>query len=236
MGGEKQLVCQPIVAQNKQELLEQAKEVVRLEPDIIEWRADSYLDLHEIKSAGYQLRKQANNIPLIFTLRHLQEGGARQISQDMRLEVMKEVVQAGLVDVLDIEIINEQDFIAEIKKIVDENAVKLILSYHDFKQTPAEKDIVAKLKQAEELGADIAKLAAMPKDYRDVLSLLNATYTARNDLDIPIITISMGSMGIISRIAGGFFGSDVTFAAGKVSSAPGQIRIEELRNIIRIME
>jgi 3-dehydroquinate dehydratase-1 len=46
----------------------------------------------------------------------------------------------------------------------------------------------------------------------------------------------MGSMGIISRIAGGFFGSDVTFAAGKVSSAPGQIRIEELRNIIRIME
>lgn len=237
MGAEKQLVCQPIAAQNIQDLIDQVKVVVLSEPDLIEWRADSYLDLDKILSAGYELRKRANNIPIIFTLRHVQEGGARHISQDVRLEVIKEIIKAGLADVIDIEMINEQDFITELKRDVDEYNVKLILSYHDFKSTPDEEFIVAKLKRAQELGADIAKLAVMPNDYRDVLCLLNATYKARKDtLDIPIITISMGTMGIISRIAGGIFGSDVTFAAGTVSSAPGQMRIEDLRNILRMME
>ena len=80
------------------------------------------------------------------------------------------------------------------------------------------------------MGADIAKIAVMPKDYHDVLTLLAVTNTARNgQVGIPMITISMGEAGKISRLAGGLFGSDITFAAGRESSAPGQMSFHDLQ-------
>jgi 3-dehydroquinate dehydratase-1 len=104
------------------------------------------------------------------------------------------------------------------------------LSYHNFDETPDEAFILDRLVTAGKLGADVAKVAVMPKSYKDVLTLLSATYTARTErLDIPIITMSMGAEGGITRIAGGLFGSDLTFALGKASSAPGQIPIDDLR-------
>jgi 3-dehydroquinate dehydratase-1 len=51
--------------------------------------------------------------------------------------------------------------------------------------------------------------------------------------DTPLITVSMGTLGIISRIAGGMFGSDMTFGAVEKTSAPGQIPIAELRASIK---
>lgn len=237
IGGERQLICVPLVAQELQDLLGQAKEAVLCNPDLLEWRADSYIDLKEINKACRELRNVVNDIPLIFTLRHLQEGGAREISQDTRVKTIKEVIEADLVDLVDIEIMNDKKLIAEIKKSVQKHNVKLILSYHNFQYTPSEEFIVAKLSEAEALGADIAKFTAMPNDYGDVLRILSATHTAKKEvLEIPIISMSMGNMGIISRIAGGYFGSDVTFAAGRLLSAPGQIKIEDLMRIIKIIE
>ena len=76
----------------------------------------------------------------------------------------------------------------------------------------------------------------MPQDYGDVLTLLKATYTARTEvLEIPIITMSMGGEGGISRIAGGLFGSDLTFAIGQASSAPGQIHIGDIRKAWEVL-
>ena len=70
----------------------------------------------------------------------------------------------------------------------------------------------------------------MPKHYGDVLTLLSATNRARNEtVRGPIVTMSMGPEGAVSRLAGGLFGSDITFAIGMQASAPGQIPIEELR-------
>lgn len=236
IGGEYQLICLPLVGEDLQDLLEQARDIMTLKPDLIEWRADSFNDVTDIKGVLHRLREVIKDIPLIFTLRHHQEGGAREILQDIRVSVIKEAVGSGLVDLVDFEIMNGNALIAEVKEIVHKFDVKLILSHHDFVQTPLEGFIVAKLKEAQELGADIAKLAAMPNNYRDVLVLLSATLTARNGiLDIPIITMSMGTMGVLSRIVGGYFGSDVTFAVGKYASAPGQIRIEDLRNITGII-
>ena len=86
------------------------------------------------------------------------------------------------------------------------------------------------------MGADIAKVAVMPKNYKDVLILLNATLKARTEhLEIPIITMSMGPEGGVTRLAGGLFGSDLTFAIGKEASAPGQIPIGDLRQAMSVL-
>ncbi|MBT8334285.1 MAG: type I 3-dehydroquinate dehydratase, partial [Deltaproteobacteria bacterium] len=109
--------------------------------------------------------------------------------------------------------------------------VKIILSYHNFTETPSEPFIYAKLVEAQTAGADISKVAVMPKDHGDVLTLLSATNKARNEIvKGPMVTMSMGPEGAVSRLAGGLFGSDITFAIGMQSSAPGQIPITELKS------
>ena len=89
---------------------------------------------------------------------------------------------------------------------------------------------------AERLGADVAKVAVMPSDAQDVLALLAATDRARQTLSIPLISMSMGGVGSLSRIMGWVYGSAATFAVGQTSSAPGQIAIEDLRTVLAIMQ
>jgi len=105
----------------------------------------------------------------------------------------------------------------------------MIMSYHNFQATPEGEALVAKFAEAERLGADIAKVAVMPKSPGDVLTLLGAVWRADEAGSIPLIGMSMGGFGAVSRMVGGVFGSALTFAVGKSASAPGQIPIEDLR-------
>ena len=51
-------------------------------------------------------------------------------------------------------------------------------------------------------------------------------------MGLPLISMSMGAYGSLSRMMGWVYGSTVTFAVGKSSSAPGQVPIEELRAVL----
>ena len=81
----------------------------------------------------------------------------------------------------------------------------------------------------QELGADIPKIAVMPRNRRDVLTLLEATEEmASIYADRPIITMSMSGIGSISRLCGEVFGSALTFGSAGQTSAPGQMEVEDL--------
>ena len=76
----------------------------------------------------------------------------------------------------------------------------------------------------------------MPRSEEDVLSLLSATLSIRREYpDVPLITMSMGELGAVSRITGGLFGSDLTFAVGSNASAPGQIPVSDLRRCLAVV-
>jgi len=233
IGGPNPLICIPMVAAGKQELLDQAALLLPLSPDIIEWRADGYQGIEDAErclAALDALRSVIGEVPLIFTCRIQAEGGLRPMASKTRLALIEAAIRSGGIDIVDVELINDDAFIDAVRRAAGENGVKLILSYHDFKKTPDEDGIVDKLVQAQTSGADIAKVAVMPTGYADVLVLLQATLKARTEaVTIPLITISMAQEGVISRIAGGLFGSDITFANGPAASAPGQIPIGDLR-------
>jgi 3-dehydroquinate dehydratase-1 len=183
-----------------------------------------------------ELQTAVGQIPLILTCRIDSEGGFKKISQDTRLNLIKALIQSGHLDIVDIEMCNEPVFIAAVKKTANEFGTRLIFSHHNFIDTPDENFIHDKLLQAQEMGADIAKIAVMPKNYADVLTLLSATLKARTGaVKVPIVTMSMGPEGGVTRLAGGLFGSDITFAIGKEASAPGQIPIDDLRKAMSVL-
>jgi 3-dehydroquinate dehydratase-1 len=96
--------------------------------------------------------------------------------------------------------------------------------------------LAAKFLTADQLGADVAKVAVMPRDFDDVLTLLTATRQASKKLRIPLISMSMGPLGAITRLVGGVFGSSLSFAVGAASSAPGQVPIEDLNAVLEILQ
>lgn len=90
------------------------------------------------------------------------------------------------------------------------------MSNHDFDKTPSFDEITGRLIGMKKLGADVAKLACMPNSAKDVLTLLSATEAVKSQYpDEPIITMSMGKLGAISRISGEIFGSALTFSSAK---------------------
>ena len=57
----------------------------------------------------------------------------------------------------------------------------------------------------------------------------------RKYADRPIITMSMAGTGVISRLCGEVFGSALTFGAAKKASAPGQMGVNELETVLRLL-
>ncbi len=239
IGGPAPLVCLPLVANDKDALLQQADELRPLDPDLLEWRVDGFEAVADVAQGLDALKALAgviDPVPLIYTCRIDIEGGMSELDRNERLAVIGAAIETGFVDIVDVELCNDAEFIETIIGKASDRGTKVILSYHNFDGTPAEDAILERLQRAQEMGADIAKVAVMPQSYADVLVLLSATLKARGAfLDIPIVTMSMGVEGVVTRLAGGLFGADITFAIGRKASAPGQIPIGELRQGMSIL-
>ncbi|NLL81887.1 MAG: type I 3-dehydroquinate dehydratase, partial [Tissierellia bacterium] len=105
-----------------------------------------------------------------------------------------------------------------------------------FFKTPEKDEIVSRLRKMQNMGADIPKIAVMPQSTEDVLTLLAATNEMHTKYaDRPIITMSMGPLGVISRLSGELLGSSMTFGALGALSAPGQIPVDELITTLEIL-
>jgi 3-dehydroquinate dehydratase I len=232
IGGARALICLPLLADTQASLIEQARTIPALQPDLIEWRVDALDTLADTRSVANTLaalHAMSKTWPLLFTCRLPAEGGGRAVSEATRMQLYQMAIASGQVDIIDIELSSGLDAIQGLRSMCQSAGVKLTLSYHDFERTPDSGALLQKLLDAEQAGADIAKVAVMPRDSQDVLTLLNATHLARQQMKIPLITISMGREGVITRIAGGLFGSDITFASGTVTTAPGQLSVGDLR-------
>lgn len=241
IGAGKPKICVPITASTIQQAAEQAEymaDTIRADVDLAEFRID-YLNGVKNKDVLYEaldtVKKALKDIPLLCTFRTLKEGG-EMIADDHEYEnILIECVQSGFIDFIDTEIFRGKELFLEVVCEAHKNDIYVIASNHDFSKTPAKDEMVSRLMMMEREGADIAKLAVMPRDREDVLSLLGACSIARTCMDIPVIAISMGKTGIISRLAGELFGSCITFGSGTRASAPGQIAAGKLREILELL-
>lgn len=238
IGEGKPKICVPLVSVTKEEIIEEAKYVNSLPADIVELRIDFFnycLDNEKIKDLLMELRKILSK-PIIFTFRSLNEGGNTEISPNEYKKLLLYVANTGLVDIIDIELFTGDDIINEIVAHAHRCGIKVIMSNHDFEKTPIKYEIVARLVKMQSMNADIVKIAVMPNCVEDLLILLSATNEFNSQFaQVPVVTMSMSKLGVLSRVAGEFIGSAMTFGAGRESSAPGQIQAEELRDVLDIL-
>lgn len=226
----------PIVDADEDAIVSRAESLRDVACDAVEWRVDTFAradDERAVMRALERLRNAVGDLPIIFTFRTSAEGGARSISRGEYARSNEAAARSHLADAIDVEIStpNAEQIISSIHN----SGCAVIGSSHFFDRTPPKGDIVDRLRTTQKLGADILKIAVMPRDPSDVLTLLDATHEMRSRYaERPLVTMSMGE-GAISRVVGEYFGSSMTFGSVGRASAPGQIPAGELRAALEII-
>jgi 3-dehydroquinate dehydratase-1 len=238
-------VCVPLVATTGEALLAEVKRVVALQPDLIEWRLDTLQvvrdegerSLETIPLLWLDLQECLGTIPLILTLRSQSEGGqAGDMPDSTRVSALLALARMIKPRFLDVELsVHPLDF-SRARTRCDELGIRLIGSSHDFSGTASYEELLETFRRASRAGADIAKVAVMPKDFDDVLRMMAATREADSELQIPVVGISMGELGVASRIFASECRSVMTFVSGHEASAPGQVTLEHYRAIHSMLQ
>lgn len=226
----------PIVEMTESKILERAFEFSRLRVDCVEWRVDwfeQFMDAHSVMFCLQKLRVALKDKLLLVTFRTKEEGGEVSLTHKEYLDFINTVIDTDCADLIDIEFFTAGDDIRELIDNAHSSGVVVICSSHDFQKTPDKNELVSRMVKMQQIGADLPKVAVMPHDSTDVLTLLAATIETKNKyFATPIITISMGKLGVASRLCGEVFGSAMTFASAGDSSAPGQIGLDIVNSVL----
>jgi len=212
------MICIPIIANNLVDALHDMTEASKV-ADIVELRIDY------IKNVDLKRLLEKRTKPVIVTNRPVREGGKFDGSEEERIALLKLAVQLQA-DYVDVEHDSIQHLCRDTALRVPTSKAKLIVSYHNFRETP--DDLTGIYKRLSQSGADIVKIVTHANNITDNVRI----YQLIQQSQMPVISFCMGELGIISRILYKRFGSYLTFAslqAGK-ESAPGQINIHELLN------
>jgi len=233
------VICAPLVGRSRASLGAEASSLAMQQPDLLEWRADHFEGSiagavsDALVATAADIRAAAPGRPLLVTLRAVREGGVdRGLDDAARASLLGAVARAGLADIVDFEAGSDPDALAMLRETCIVARVPLLLSMHDFERTPSSDSLLAAFAHMAAFGADIVKLAVMPRAETDVTTLLEATWRADRSLAIPLVGISMGALGTPSRVLGHRFGSRITWCSGVEASAPGQLPLELLRRLV----
>lgn len=229
-------VILPLVEQTESTILEKAAEFSTLSADCVEWRADWFEGIRDkdaLLHCLHALRTVLGGRLLLVTFRTKAEGGEQALSQEEYAHFLQSVFSSGCADLIDIEFFTAGAHLPEWIGQAHAAGLAVICSSHDFVKTPERTVLVQRMVQMQQAGADLPKLAVMPQNRSDVLELLTATAKMADEHpETPVITMSMGALGAVSRLSGEVFGSAMTFANPGKASAPGQIPLEVLNNTL----
>ncbi|MCH7382106.1 MULTISPECIES: type I 3-dehydroquinate dehydratase [Acinetobacter] len=230
----------PITAKTKEQAIAQAKVIAaNADADLAEFRIDLLNfanDSKQVIALGQELKQILGAKPLIATIRTHNEGGQLTISDADYGKTYQAYLQQPFMDMLDVEMFRDQHIVKNTVKLAHAKKVLIVMSNHDFQKTPPEAEIIERLLKQDELGADILKIAVMPQNKQDVFTLMNATLKVSQQSKKPLLTMSMGKLGTISRIATANMGGSFSFGMIGEASAPGQIDVTQLKQFLKTVQ
>jgi len=189
--------------------------------DYAEIRFD-FLNPNLVPDALQQIKKDLRKC--VCTLRPVSEGGKFSGSEKNRISIMKLIAEYNPF-LLDIEL-NTLSKNKNLQRYLKSTGTDILLSWHNFKQTPDTSVLKKKLAQMKKFSNNI-KIVTMAKSVNDATRVLSL-YKNNNT---KLIAFSMGNYGRISRILCLFLGSPYTYASLGKPIAPGQFSVDEVKSI-----
>ena len=164
--------------------------------------------------------------PLIATFR------PGDYDDDERMEKLKLAIEAGA-QYVDIEIESEEGYRDELVNFARKRQCQVIISYHNFDATPQQNELRKIVNTCFEYNADIAKIATLVKNDREIAALFSLY-----DINKNVLAIGMGEKGKVTRVMAPFLGAPFTFAAPDKgdNTAPGQLTYSRMKEMIKQLQ
>ena len=194
---------------------------MRIPPDLFELRLDRLAGIIDhVENAAPRLRAR-----LIITARHPNEGGVGTLSLRERFDLLARFLNYA--DYLDVEL-RSVLALRPLLTIADKKNLRRIISFHNFKSTPAARILTAKSQAAEAHHADIFKVATRTDTPMELGRLLDFVTNSR--VELPLALMGIGKLGAISRVLLARAGSALVYASlGSANDVEGQLSLEQLR-------
>jgi 3-dehydroquinate dehydratase type I len=183
------------------------------------------LRLDKIQPEPNELKKLLSfKIPVIATCR------AGFYNDDKRLELLTIAVKNGAT-YIDIESESDENYRKTLIDVANLYNCKIIISYHNFDETP-DIDILKNIvKQAETFNPAFIKIVTQAQTIDD-----NSKILSLYKIEKRLIAFAMGELGKESRIESLLLGAPFIYAAydNGQESAEGQITMNELKKILQL--
>ena len=203
------------------ETVQNACDMAEIRLDLLDW---------QILSDRAPWSHLNGQIPLLFTARRGDEGGAGDLPADTRIRLLEPALDAA--SCVDIEVASIEEM-APLLEILADRKIPWIASFHDFAKLPATATLEAAADRARTAGALVFKVAAMLQTPADLARLADFQLAAHG---IPVATMGMGPLAAVSRLLCAQCGSVFNYGfLGQTTTAPGQWDAATLRqNIARL--
>jgi len=217
-------ICVSIAAPSMERIESLLSTALAQGADLVEIRFDHLPSLPGPEELARRLHADR---PLIATVRKPSDGGLSRFPEIERRDFLGKAAERF--DYVDVELESgEKSFIEKLTS----TGCRVIVSFHDFSETPDLRRLRSIYRRAKGLGADLVKLACIARSKRDVSTLL-ATHAYATD----IVAITMGRDGMVGRVLAPLLGSAFTYAHldGEPPIAPGMLPIGTMRQIYRTL-
>lgn len=194
--------------------------------DLLEWRLDVTRD-PEVETVLPQ-----SPLPVIATVRSVEQGGHFSGTRQEQLRLLIRAATSGS-SYVDWEFRPSEPLPDELSVMRE----RVILSYHDFEQTPAERELESLFDQMAALSTGVVKVVTLAQRMEDNISSLNLIGRGRNR-GIEVVAFCLGPLGRISRLACLLMGGAFTYAAleSGAEAAPGQLTLAKMRQLLELLK
>ena len=194
--------------------------------DLLEWRLDVTRD-PDVETVLPQ-----SPLPVIATVRSVEHGGNFSGTPQAQLRLLIRAATSGS-SYLDWEFRPGEPLPDKLSVMRE----RVILSYHDFEQTPADRELESLFDQMASFNTGVVKVVTLAQRMEDNISMLNLIGRGRNR-GIGVIAFCLGPLGRISRLACLLMGGAFTYAALErgVEAAPGQLTLAKMRQLLELLK
>ncbi|AES90395.2 3-dehydroquinate dehydratase/shikimate dehydrogenase [Medicago truncatula] len=212
------LICVPIMGETIQKMIADIQKAKLNGADLVEIRLDSLKTFNPSQDLN-TFMQQHHSLPFLFTYRPKWEGGMYDGDENQRLDALQLAMELEA-DYIDVELKVAHQFYDSIRGKTY-NKTKVIVSSHNYQQTPSVEDLGNLVARIQATGADIVKIATTAVEITDVARMFQIMVHSQ----VPFIGLVMGDRGLISRILCAKFGGYLTFGTleSGVVSAPDKL-------------
>lgn len=220
-------VCVSVPPKTVDEAFELIQKAEAQNADLIEVRLDSLTNHDHIADIP-----SCSKTPLIATNKSTEQHGKFSGTETERQKILVDAAKNGFMYVdVDLGTPNQTELIRKLH----EAGAKVIVSFHDFEQTPTLSQLGNILDEAVALGADVCKIITTARNVKDNLVTLN--FVSEASKKVKLVCFAMGELGKHSRLVSPVFGAFFTFASldEKRKTAKGQLTIQEMNSAYKAL-